>query len=96
MCLCNTTQTHFIREFTDLTISEWRFTEKIQKVIVLNFHKVILHITFEKNNSLSYLVTLKVIYRIRQNSRGGKLSRFLLNRESFPVEYFTRLGIHYY
>ena len=39
------------------------------------------------------------LYRIRQNSRGGKLSRFsrfLLNRESFPVEYFTRLGIHYY
>ena len=37
-----------------------------------------------------------VTYRIRQNSRGGKLSRFMLNRESFPVEYFTRLGIHYY
>ena len=36
------------------------------------------------------------IYRIRQNSRGGKLLRFLLNRESFPVETFTRLGIHYY
>ena len=26
----------------------------------------------------------------------GKLSQFLLNRESFPVEYFTRLGIYYY
>ena len=41
----------------------------------------------------------QVGYRIRQNSRGGKLlrfSRFLLNREGFPVENFTRLGIHYY
>ena len=36
------------------------------------------------------------IYRIHQNSRRGKLSRFLLNRKSFPVENFTRLGIHYY
>ena len=38
-------------------------------------------------------------YRIRQNSRGGKLlrfSRFLLNCRSFPIKYFTRLGIHYY
>ena len=35
-------------------------------------------------------------YHIHQNSRGEKLSwfsRFLLNRESFPVENFTRLGI---
>ena len=46
--------------------------------------------------------TLKLhrgIYRIRQNSRGGKLSRcswFLLNCESFPVENFTRLGMDYY
>ena len=37
-----------------------------------------------------------MMYHICQNSRGGKLSRFSLNRESFPVEYFTRLGIHYY
>ena len=35
-------------------------------------------------------------YRICQNSRGGKLLWFLLNRKSFPIEYFTRLGIHYY
>ena len=33
MCQCITTQIQFIREFTNLTISEWRFTEKIQKVI---------------------------------------------------------------
>ena len=34
-CVANTTQIqiHFIREFADLTISERRFTEKIQKVI---------------------------------------------------------------
>ena len=40
-----------------------------------------------------------VTYRTRQNSRDGKLSwflRFLLNCKSFPIEYFTRLGIHYY
>ena len=35
-------------------------------------------------------------YCIRQNSRGGKLSRFLLICESFPIENFTRLGIYYY
>ena len=33
MCLCNTTQTHFIREFTDLTISERRFTENTESNI---------------------------------------------------------------
>ena len=41
------------------------------------------------------ICTLTYIYCIRQNSRGGKLSWFFLNRESFPVEYFTALGIHY-
>ena len=41
----------------------------------------------------------ETLYRIRQNSGGGKLSqfsRFLLNRKNFPIEYFTRLGIHCY
>ena len=36
------------------------------------------------------------LYCIRQNSQGGELLRFSLNRKSFPVKYFTRLGIHYY
>ena len=48
-------------------------------------------------NLYTYIITyIHIIYRIRQNSRGGKLSWFLLNHESFPIEYFTRLGIHYY
>ena len=29
MCLCNITQIHFIREFTDLSIREQKFTEKV-------------------------------------------------------------------
>ena len=43
---------------------------------------------------LSYmLLRWKLPYTTKQ-SRGK--TRFLLNRESFPIEYFTRLGIHYY
>ena len=43
MCLCITTQIHFIREFTDLTISERRFTESnAYNYIVVNSYKVIL------------------------------------------------------
>ena len=46
--------------------------------------------------ALLHLKKTHANYRIRQNSQVGKLlwfSRILLNRESFPVEYFTRLGI---
>ena len=35
-----------------------------------------------------------ILYTTKQSR--GKLSQFLLNSESFPIEYFTRLGIHYY
>ena len=41
-------------------------------------------------------IRIAIFYCIRQNSLEGKLSRLLLNRESFLIEYFTRLGIHYY
>ena len=52
---------------------------------------------YNSGGELRIPTSLACKYRIRQNSRGGKLLQFLLNRESFPVEYiFTRLGIHYY
>ena len=50
-----------------------------------------------RGKSISFPISLYCI--IMSNSQGGKLlrfSQFLLNYESFPVENFTRLGIHYY
>ena len=32
---------------------------------------------------------IRCLYRIRQNFRWGKLSRFLANRQSFPLESFA-------
>ena len=46
----------------------------------------------------NYLFIDSDISYTSKQSRGklSRFSRFLLNRESFPIEYFTRLGIYYY
>ena len=64
--------------------------------IVLHTQALLNQIVFVQEVGMHVCVCLPPDYRIRQNSQGVKLSRFLLNRESFPVEYFTRLGIYYY